>query len=64
MDYLVYGLEKGETRRYMETLLACVDSKEKAEKVKELAKKDGFHSFRDNVFYIGEKPDFTKTINI
>jgi len=62
--YLLYGLENGENRPYMETLLlSCGKSMEDVNKVKCLASKDGFHSFRVATHIDGEMPDFTKAIN-
>ena len=57
---LVYGLAKGDTERWQEVLLskAC-KTKECVEKVKQMASKDGFHSFRVTTFD-GGPPDFTK----
>lgn len=62
MDYLLYGLEQGETRDYMETLLLVTDDKTKLEKIKQYAIDKGYHSFRITT-YNGGKPDFTKTLN-
>lgn len=61
---LLYGLEKGETRDYMETLLATnCKTPADLEKVKNHAAAHGFHSFRVTT-YNGEKPDFLKTLNV
>ena len=61
--YLLYGLAKGDTERYMEILLCTVCKTLKdIDKVKRLAKSDGFYSFRvvkDKL----EMPDFVGTIN-
>ena len=62
IEYLLYGLAKGETERYMETLLATRPSRKDAEAVIDRAKKDGFHSFRIATFD-GTAPDFTKVLN-
>ena len=64
MEILIYGLEKGETRDYMETLLAtnCKNDSDIA-KVKEAASKAGFHSFRVTT-YDGSPPNFAKAIAI
>jgi hypothetical protein len=61
MEYLLYGLRKGETERYTEVLLARLASPAAAEKIKALAKADGFHSFRIAKFD-GSPPDFTKVL--
>lgn len=64
MEYLLYGLEQNETRDYMETLLYThATTKEQLNKVIELAKANGFHSFRVAT-YNGEKPDFINALNI
>lgn len=59
---LVYGLAKGETERYMETLLSTqLETLEAIEALKVRAAKDGFHSFRVTTSK-DEKPDFIKAI--
>jgi hypothetical protein len=64
MEILIYGLEKGETRRYTEHLLStqCKNDSDIA-KVKEAASKAGFHSFRVTT-YDGSPPNFAKALNI
>ena len=64
MEILIYGLEKGETRDYMETLLAtnCKNDSD-ITKVKEAASAAGFHSFRIAT-YNGEAPNFAKAVNV
>ena len=61
-ELLVYGLAKGETKRYMEDLLAshCKSPADVAA-VKAAASKDGWHSFRV-AEYRGEAPNFTKVV--
>jgi hypothetical protein len=63
MEILLYGLEQGETRDYMETLLASnCRNDDDVQKVINHAKGFGFHSFKVAT-YNGEKPDFTKVFN-
>lgn len=63
-ELLLYGLEQGETRDYMETLLLSgARTMAEIEKVKELATNAGFHSFRVSS-YNGEKPNFAKAVNV
>ena len=64
MEILIYGLEKGESRDYMETLLAsnCKNAQD-VEKVKSAASAAGFHSFRVAT-YNGEAPNFAKAVNV
>jgi len=66
-EILIYGLEHGETRDYMETLLANFPATDKAaqnvERVKEAASAAGFHSFRVAT-YNGEAPNFAKAVNV
>ena len=61
-EILIYGLEQGETRDYMESLLACFPVTDKAnsniEKVKAAASAQGFHSFRIAGFVPGTVPNF------
>ena len=61
---LVYGLERGEARDYMESLLASnCRSAADVEKVKAAASAEGWHSFRV-AMYNGEAPNFAKAVNI
>lgn len=62
-NILLYGIEKGQTERYAENLLATnCQNQEDVEKVKAAAEKDGWHSFRV-AYWNGDKPDFTKVLN-
>jgi hypothetical protein len=67
-EILIYGLPKGETRDYMEDLLACFPVTDKAaqnvENVKAAASAAGFHSFRVAGFVPGTKPNFAKAVNV
>ena len=66
-EILIYGLPKGETRDYMEDLLACFPVTDKTaqnvEAVKAAASAHGFHSFRVTG-YAGEAPNFAKAVNV
>jgi hypothetical protein len=63
-EFLLYGLEQGETRDYMETLLLSgAKSMADVEKVIPLATDAGFHSFRIAT-YNGEAPNFAKAVNV
>ena len=63
-EILLYGLEQGESRRYMETLLASnCKNQDDIEKVKQVATAHGFHSFRVAT-YDGAPPNFLKALNI
>ena len=63
-ELLLYGLEQGETREYMETLLLSgAKTMAEIEQVIKLATDAGFHSFRVAT-YSGEAPNFAKTINV
>ena len=63
-EILIYGLERGESRDYMETLLAtnCRNAAD-IERVKEAASAAGFHSFRVTT-YDGSPPNFAKAVNV
>jgi hypothetical protein len=61
MEFLLYGLPKGETERYTEDLLAVRPTRQEAESVIERAKADGWHSFRIATFD-GSPPDFVGAI--
>ena len=67
-EILIYGLKQGETRDYMEELLACFPVTDKAasniEKVKAAASAVGFHSFRVTGFVPGTVPNFAKAVNV
>jgi len=66
-EILIYGLEQGESRRYMEALLANFPKTDNAasniEKVKAAASAQGYHSFRVAT-YNGEPPNFAAAIAI
>ena len=63
-ELLLYGLEQGETRDYMETLLLSgAKTMAEIERVINLATDAGFHSFRVAT-YSGEKPNFAKAVNV
>jgi hypothetical protein len=63
-ELLLYGLEQGETRDYMETLLLSgAKTMTEIERVIKLATDAGFHSFRVAT-YNGEKPNFAKAVNV
>jgi hypothetical protein len=63
-ELLLYGLEQGETREYMETLLLSgAKTMAEIERVIKLATDAGFHSFRVAT-YSGEAPNFAKAVNV
>jgi hypothetical protein len=66
-EILIYGLERGETRDYMETLLAnfkdSANTASNIERVKTAATAAGFHSFRVAT-YNGAAPNFAKAVNV
>ena len=63
-ELLLYGLEQGETRDYMETLLLSgAKTMAEIERVIKLATDAGFHSFRI-ASYNGETPNFAKAVNV
>jgi hypothetical protein len=67
-EILIYGLPKGETRDYMEDLLACFPVTDKAtqniDAVTAAASAQGFHSFRVAGFVPGTKPNFAKAVTV
>lgn len=62
IEIVLYGIPKGKTERYEEVLLLTKATEERIAKVKVLAAKDGFHSFRVAKIDLSVAPDFTKTI--
>jgi hypothetical protein len=63
IERVLYGLPKDATERYEEVLLLTnVKSDAQIEQVKELATRDGFHSFRVADIDLGVVPDFSKTV--
>lgn len=63
IEHLLYGLPAGSIERYDEVLLLSDASDPKrVEKVKELAGKDGFHSFRIATVDLSQPPDFTRVL--
>ena len=61
-ETVLYGLPQGATERYQEVLLLTNATPALIEKVKALAAKDGFHSFRVAEIDLSAPPDFTKTL--
>jgi len=66
-EIVIYGLPCGESRDYMEDILANFPATDKAnaniEKVKAAAAAQGWHSFRI-AYYNGEPPNFSAAIAI
>lgn len=66
-EIIIYGLPCGESRDYMEDILANFPATDKAkaniEKVKAAAAAQGWHSFRI-AYYNGEPPNFAASIAI
>jgi hypothetical protein len=63
VEYVLYGIPKGETESYMEViLLSDASDSVRVEKVKAIAAKDGFHSFRVAKIDMTVRPDFTKAV--
>lgn len=64
IEYVLWGLPRESTERYDEVLLLSDASDYKrVEKVKELAGRDGFHSFRIAAIDLGTVPDFRKVVS-
>ena len=67
-EILIYGLPQGETRGYMEDLLAYFpvddNAAQNVENVKAAASAQGFHSFRIAGFVPGTKPNFAKAVTV
>jgi hypothetical protein len=62
-ETILYGIPKGATERCEEVLLLTSATPAKIERVKALASKDGFHSFRVATVDLSVAPDFSKTVN-
>ena len=66
-EIIIYGLPCGESRDYMEDILANFPATDNAtsniEKVKAAASAQGWHSFRI-AYYNGEAPNFAAAIAI
>ena len=63
-ETILYGLPKGATERHEEVLLLTNATPETIEKVKVLASRDGFHSFRVAVVDLSVPPDFARSVKI
>ena len=63
MELVLWGLPKGETDRLYEVVLStqCKTMVE-VEKIKSLAKKDGWHGFRIQKLNLDIAPDFVKVV--
>jgi hypothetical protein len=66
-EILIYGLARGETRDYMESLLAnfkdSANTASNIERVKAAASAQGWHSFRVAT-YNGEAPNIAKAVTV
>lgn len=62
-ETVLYGLPKDATERYEEQLLLTNATPELIERVKVLAVKDGFHSFRVATIDLTVAPDFRRTLS-
>lgn len=60
VEYVMWGIPKGSNERYDEVLLLTNATLERIKKVKDLASKDGFHSFRVAAIDLSKSPDFRK----
>ena len=61
-ETVLYGLPKGSTERYEEVLLLTNATPERIAKVKVLAARDGFHSFRTATMDLTTPPNFKKAV--
>ena len=61
-EMLLYGLPKGKTERWKEVLLLTQATTESIERVKVLATRDGYHSFRVATVDLDVPPDFAATV--
>jgi hypothetical protein len=61
-ELVMWGIPKGCTERYQEVILLTNATHETAERVKVLASRDGFHSFRTAKIDLSVAPDFTKAV--
>jgi hypothetical protein len=61
-ETVLYGLPKDASERYEEVLLLTNATPETIERVKVLATRDGFHSFRTAEIDLSAPPDFTKMV--
>ena len=60
--HLLYGLRASDKTRYTEVLLAT-GTAERCEKIKTVAARDGFHSFRITTHTDGIRPDFATAVS-
>ena len=63
-ERILYGIPKGKKERYEEVLLLTNATPEMIERVRELATRDGFHSFREAIIDLSVAPDFRKVVRI
>lgn len=62
-EILLYALRANNTERYQEELLTVATGMDRIRQVTELAKAQGFHSFRVATFN-GQAPDFAAAVAI
>ena len=60
IETVLYGIPKDASERYEEVLLLTKATPELIERVKVLAARDGFHSFRVAEVDLSQLPDFTR----
>ena len=63
-ETVLYGLPEHATEQYEEILLLSNATPEQIERVKVLATRDGFHSFRVARIDLSMPPDFRKVLNL
>jgi hypothetical protein len=63
-EYLLWGLRPGDKDRWREELLTCSPTREARDRIRRLAEEDGFHSFRESEYTLGERPDFGGTVAV
>lgn len=65
IEYVLWGLPKGSKDAIDQKILATrLPNLEAADKIKKVAAKDGWHSFRVQKLDLSIPPDFTKTVKI
>jgi hypothetical protein len=63
IEYVLWGLPKGSNDALDQQILATrLPNPKAAEKIKAIAAKDGWHSFRIQKLDLSTPPDFTKVV--
>lgn len=62
MEYVLWGVAKGETELWKEVVLACRPSFVEVSEIRTTAHADGWHNLRITTLNLTARPDFAATV--